>query len=113
MRSRNLGIAVEPGSSVITVADKALSPMSQISEAASVPVDGGAPATATSTGRVNRPNVAGLGASLYTDQLVTVAIAGALLFVALLGAVAITNPRRPIRPGTDPSQVAAVGTSRP
>ncbi len=36
-------------------------------------------------------------------------IAGALLFVALIGAVAITTPERPIRPGTDPAQVAATG----
>ena len=74
------------------------------------------PRTASSRSRrsrVARPNVAGLGASLYTDHLVTVGLAGALLFVALVGAVAITNPRRPIRPGTDPGQVAAVGSIRP
>src|SRR5436309_1307989 len=41
---------------------------------------------------VAKPNVAGLGASLYTDHLVTVGLAGALLFVALIGAVAITSP---------------------
>jgi NADH-quinone oxidoreductase subunit J len=46
-----------------------------------------------------KPNVAGLGESLYTDHLVTVGLAGALLFVALVGAVAITNPKRPHRPG--------------
>jgi hypothetical protein len=67
----------------------------------------------TQPARFPKPNVAGLGGSLYTDQLVTVAIAGALLFVALVGAVAITNPRRPVRPGSDPAQVAAVGSSRP
>ncbi len=57
-----------------------------------------------------KPNVAGLGASLYTDQLVTVGLAGALLFVALIGAVAITNPRRPgaIGGGPDPAQAAAL-----
>jgi NADH-quinone oxidoreductase subunit J len=42
-----------------------------------------------------KPNVAGLGTALYTDHLVTVGVAGALLFVALVGAVAIANPRRP------------------
>jgi NADH-quinone oxidoreductase subunit J len=42
-----------------------------------------------------KPNVAGLGESLYTTHLVTVGLAGVLLFVALVGAVAITNPRRP------------------
>lgn len=48
---------------------------------------------------VPKPNVAGLGEALYADHLVTVELAGALLFVALVAAVAITNPRRPIRPG--------------
>jgi NADH-quinone oxidoreductase subunit J len=42
-----------------------------------------------------KPNVAGLGESLYTTHLVTVGLAGVLLFVALIGAVAITNPKRP------------------
>ena len=32
---------------------------------------------------------AGLGESLYTDYLLTVELAGALLFVALIGALAI------------------------
>jgi NADH-quinone oxidoreductase subunit J len=45
-----------------------------------------------------KPNVAGLGESLYTTHLVTVGLAGALLFVALVGAVAITNPKQPVRP---------------
>ena len=43
-------------------------------------------------------NVAGLGESLYTDHLVTVGLAGVLLFVALVGAVAITHPKRIERP---------------
>jgi NADH-quinone oxidoreductase subunit J len=47
---------------------------------------------------VEKPNVAGLGESLYTDNLVTVGLSGALLFVALVGAVAITNPKRTERP---------------
>ena len=47
---------------------------------------------------VEKPNVAGLGEALYTDHLVTVELAGTLLFVALIAAVAITNPRRPPRP---------------
>ncbi len=59
-----------------------------------------------------KPNVAGLGESLYTDHLVTVGLASALLFVALVGAVAITNPKRPGQ-GPDPAQVANVGTNRP
>jgi NADH-quinone oxidoreductase subunit J len=41
-----------------------------------------------------KPNVAGLGESLYTDHLITAGLAGVLLFVALVGAVAITNPRK-------------------
>jgi NADH-quinone oxidoreductase subunit J len=47
----------------------------------------------------DKPNVAGLGESLYTDHLLTAGISSALLFVALIGAVAITNPRRPGTPG--------------
>jgi NADH-quinone oxidoreductase subunit J len=46
-----------------------------------------------------KPAVAGLGESLYSDHLVTVELAGALLFVALIAAVVIIGPRRPIRPG--------------
>jgi NADH-quinone oxidoreductase subunit J len=50
--------------------------------------------------------VAGLGESLYSDHLVTVELAGTLLFVALIAAVAITGPKRPIRPGVGPQQDA-------
>ena len=50
-------------------------------------------------GGAEKPDVAGLGESLYSDHLVTVELAGALLFVALIAAVAITSPKRPIRPG--------------
>ena len=45
-----------------------------------------------------KQNVAGLGESLYTDHLVTVGLTGVLLFVALVGAVAITQPKRIERP---------------
>ena len=38
----------------------------------------------------------------YTVHLITVGLAGILLFVALVGAVAITNPRRPERPDRGP-----------
>ena len=41
-----------------------------------------------------KANVAGLGESLYTTHLVTVGLAGVLLFVALVGAVAITDPKQ-------------------
>ena len=50
-----------------------------------------------------KPHVAGLGGTLYTDHLITVELAGALLFVALIGALAIATPeaagpaRRPRR----------------
>jgi NADH-quinone oxidoreductase subunit J len=46
-----------------------------------------------------KPHVAGLGETLYTDHLVTAELAGALLFVALVGAVSIAAPRPPVRPG--------------
>ncbi len=48
---------------------------------------------------LEKPDVAGLGEALYADHLVTVELAGSLLFVALIAAVAITNPKRPVRPG--------------
>jgi NADH-quinone oxidoreductase subunit J len=50
-------------------------------------------------GGVEKPNVAGLGEALYADHLVTVELAGGLLFIALIAAVVITNPRRPVGPG--------------
>ena len=59
-----------------------------------------------------KPDVAGLGESLYSDHLVTVELAGALLFVALIAAVAITGPKRPIRPGEGPQQDAGEGWRR-
>ena len=45
-------------------------------------------------------HVAGLGVALYTEHLVTVELVGALLFAALIGAIAIATPRAPIRPST-------------
>lgn len=48
---------------------------------------------------VAKPHVAGLGETLYTDYLVTVELAGALLFVALIAALSIAPPKPPIRPG--------------
>jgi hypothetical protein len=44
------------------------------------------------------PHVAGLGGTLFTDHLVTVEVAGALLFVALVGAVSIATPQAASRP---------------
>jgi NADH-quinone oxidoreductase subunit J len=44
------------------------------------------------------PHVAGLGATLFTDHLLAVEIAGTILFVALVGAAAIATPKPPVRP---------------
>ena len=63
-------------------------------------------------GGAEKPDVAGLGESLYSDHLVTVELAGTLLFVALIAAVAITGPKRPIRPGEGPQQDAGEGGRR-
>jgi len=54
----------------------------------------------TGTRSADRRHVAGLGATLYTEHLVTVELAGALLFAALIGALAIATPKAPIRPST-------------
>jgi len=43
-------------------------------------------------------HVASLGWTLYTEHLVTIELAGALLFAALIGALAIATPRAPVRP---------------
>jgi NADH-quinone oxidoreductase subunit J len=48
-------------------------------------------------------HVAGLGASLFTDHLLTVQVVGLLLFVALIGAVAIATPKSPTRPTVNPN----------
>ena len=50
-----------------------------------------------------KPHVAALGETLYTDHLITVELAGALLFVALVGALAIAAPKPPVRPGARPA----------
>ena len=56
------------------------------------------------TARLDHPDgrkklhVAGLGETLYTDHLIVVELAGALLFVALIGALSIASPKPPIRP---------------
>ncbi len=50
------------------------------------------------TGTADGTHVASLGATLFTEHLVTVELAGALLFAALIGAIAIATPRTPIRP---------------
>jgi hypothetical protein len=55
------------------------------------------------------PHVAGLGGTLFTDHLLTVEVIGLLLFIALIGAVAIATPRAPVRP--DRSNGSAPGSS--
>ena len=55
---------------------------------------------AAGNGEAFNRHVEGLGGTLYTEHLVTVELAGALLFVALIGAAAIATPRAPIRPAT-------------
>jgi NADH-quinone oxidoreductase subunit J len=50
-----------------------------------------------------KPHVAALGETLYTDHLITVELAGALLFAALVGALAIAAPKPPVRPGVRPA----------
>jgi NADH-quinone oxidoreductase subunit J len=47
-----------------------------------------------------KPHVASLGETLFTDHLMTVELAGSLLFVALIGALAIATPKAPVRPNT-------------
>jgi NADH-quinone oxidoreductase subunit J len=60
-----------------------------------------------------KPNVAGLGEALFSDHLVTVELAGALLFVALIAAVVITNPKRPIRAGETQASNGRPGSPDP
>jgi NADH-quinone oxidoreductase subunit J len=66
------------------VLNRALPETSRLPESAGLGADG--------------THVASLGATLYTEHLVTVELAGALLFAALIGALAIATPRAPIRP---------------
>ncbi len=61
-------------------------------------------------GRV-KPHVAGLGETLYTDNLVVVELTGALLFVALIGALVIAAPKPPTRPTG--ASITTSSTSKP
>lgn len=81
-RGRELGADFFPKSPAAVprvVLDKALRPTSSLF------VDGD-PTKA-------KPNVAGLGESLYADHLLTVELAGSILFAALIAAVLIANPK--------------------
>jgi NADH-quinone oxidoreductase subunit J len=99
---------------VVMVLDRALTQTSQIREPSTTEPTGPAAVGRASivtpvdlSHAVEKPNVAGLGTSLYTDHLVTVGLAGALLFVALIGAVAMTNPRQPDRTSHNPAPTRA------
>ena len=46
------------------------------------------------------PHVAGLGGTLFTDHLISAEVAGVLLFIALIGSLAIATPKPPVRPET-------------
>lgn len=50
-----------------------------------------------------KPHVAGLGETLYSDHMLTVEIASTLLFIALIGALTIASPKRPVRPSERPA----------
>jgi NADH-quinone oxidoreductase subunit J len=75
---------LDPRLPAVAVLDKALSPTSRLPGSESDDAAG--------------RHVAGLGGALYTDHLVTVELAGALLFVALIGALMIAAPKPPVRP---------------
>lgn len=61
------------------------------------------PAPAEPDPRSIPPHVGPLGGTLFTDHLLSVEIAGVLLFAALVGALAIATPKPPIRPGQRPA----------
>lgn len=93
----------------MTVAEKAgrLVPTFALTQHEEMPANSGVAAVldravrpGTARIREETHHVAGLGASLFSDNLIAVEIAGAILFVALVGAAAIATPKPPIRPGT-------------
>lgn len=86
-RIDQLGAWTKPGDGpgVAEVADRAVRPTARLADA---------------RGRA-KPHVAGLGETLYTDHLITVELAGALLFAALIGALAIAAPKPPVRPNAN------------
>jgi NADH-quinone oxidoreductase subunit J len=62
-----------------------------------------------STDTVPAPHVASLAGTLYTDHLVAVEVAGALLFLAMVGAVAITyvpKEQRAVHPEAPATEAA-------
>ncbi|GIW88168.1 MAG: hypothetical protein KatS3mg108_2492 [Isosphaeraceae bacterium] len=71
-------------------------PLRQVVRMALAPTASTAPAQLGDPARgLPPPHVASLGGSLYTEHLLTVELAGVLLFVALVGAASIAAPRPP------------------
>jgi NADH-quinone oxidoreductase subunit J len=58
----------------------------------------GALPRSSAPGKAAPRHVASLGGTLYTDHLIAVEIAGAILFVALVAAASIATPKPPVRP---------------
>ncbi len=83
-------VAIEhPTSPNRQVLNRSVSPTARLNE----------PARVSPTETV--PEVAGLGASLFTDHLISVEVAGFLLFVALVACLAIATPKPPKRPAVN------------
>ncbi len=83
-----------PGDAPALVLNRAIRPTARL-------VDEASPSFGTPP-----PHVAGLGGTLFTDHILAVELSGALLFVALIGAISIATPKPPIRP-TERGAVAA------
>jgi NADH-quinone oxidoreductase subunit J len=81
---------LQRGTPAVAVLDRAVRPTARLVPPAEVPQE------------PPPPHVAGLGGTLFTDHLIAVEVAGALLFIALVGAAAIATPRPPVRPGDRP-----------
>jgi NADH-quinone oxidoreductase subunit J len=97
-----LGIPNRPGNRIVPSIER-LSTKGQVIPKQALVINRALPRT-SQLPEASHPNanggghVASLGATLYTEHLVTVELAGALLFAALIGALAIATPRAPIRP---------------
>ena len=79
-----LGLAShQNGLTVLSVFERVLSPSNRLVVGSAEEADEGVPSS----------HVRGLGGSLFTNHLVTVEVAGVILFVALVGAMAIAAPR--------------------
>jgi NADH-quinone oxidoreductase subunit J len=78
-------------------------------------IDRGLRPTARLVDRVGRerPNTAGLGESLYSDHLISAGFASVLLFIALVGAIAIANPGRAVGARDGPTGTETVAWHPP